>query len=123
MWACSSPFLRLFLNEFRSPNSQDWTIISGARISCNAAQECLSYLYCYQCGEGFLGGFADPPDQRSGCQWYLNAGPSAVPARERSNWYFAGGTASICGIGLEGSVPDQWTHAPPGGGRAYRSSS
>jgi DEAD/DEAH box helicase domain-containing protein len=119
MWACSSPSCSAVPERFRSPDRKIGRLYSAPRISCTCGARVLELLYCYQCGEGFLGGFADAHGQPGGGQWYLNAGPSAVPARELElvfrrrygeyMWYWPGGIRS-----------ESWTHAPPGGGQAYR---
>ena len=119
MWACSSPSCSAVPERFRSSNRTIGRLYSAPRISCTCGARVLELLYCYQCGEGFLGGFADVHGQPGAGQCYLNAGPSAVPARELElvfrrkygeyMWYWPGGVRS-----------ESWTHAPPGGGQAYR---
>jgi DEAD/DEAH box helicase domain-containing protein len=119
MWACSSPSCDAVPEQFRSPNRMIGRLYSAPRISCTCGARVLELLYCYQCGEIFLGGFADAHGQPGGGQWYLNAGPAAVPARELElvfrrrygeyMWYWPRWVRS-----------ESWTHAPPGGGQAYR---
>src|SRR6185436_14935917 len=83
------------------------------RMVCECGSRILELLYCYQCGEVFLGGYADSAGAEH--EWYMNPGPTAVPAKEveiifrrrygEYMWYWPGG------VRRHGS----WTHTHPSG--------
>jgi DEAD/DEAH box helicase domain-containing protein len=79
---------------------------------CGCGSRVLELLYCYQCGEASLGGFALPdPEDPTDDEWYLSSLPSSPRAGERPvfarqwgneyMWYWPG----ACPTGRP------WTHA------------
>lgn len=114
VWACADP-------ECPSASRKDGEersvgrlySIPAARCSCGA--RVLELLYCYQCGEVFLGGFTYRPDDvpPDANEWYLSSLPSSPRAAERPvfarawgeeyMWFWRGQCPSGDSAG--------WTHA------------
>jgi DEAD/DEAH box helicase domain-containing protein len=118
VWACSDPSCNACSAEFRSEGRAIGKLYRAPRMLCECGSRVLELLYCYQCGEPFLGGFADASGAPNGGEWYLNAGPTAVPAREVEvvfrrrygdyMWYWPGGVRR----------DPTWSHKLPNGSTA-----
>src|SRR5258708_5535955 len=114
LWACSNPNCTEVPPDCRNNVRKIGKLYSGPRSACTCGARVLEVLYCYQCGEIFLGGFVANADNRGSQQthWHLNAGPQSVPAREAELvfrrrygayiWYWPGGQPPR----------DPWTHKP-----------
>lgn len=112
MWACSDPHCNAVPNRYRSETRRIGRLYSVPRIRCDCGARVLELLYCYQCGEPFLGGFSTSVEgeERS---WYLSSGSGHDARWEqdvvfrrrygRYMWYWP----SRC--------PDspEWTHTTP----------
>lgn len=118
IWACANPACDQVAGEERSEGRRIGKLYPNARIKCSCGSRVLELLYCFQCGEAFLGGFVTDAEATSGqAGWYLNAGPQSVPAREvelvfrrrygQYMWYWPG-------TGAQG----QWSHTPPNAKKA-----
>lgn len=118
IWACANPECDQLSEEERGESRKIGKLYPNARIKCSCGSRVLELLYCFQCGEAFLGGFVTDADATSGkAGWYLNAGPQSVPAREvelvfrrrygQYMWYWPG-------TGAQGS----WSHTPPNAKKA-----
>ncbi|WP_249146668.1 DEAD/DEAH box helicase [Bradyrhizobium japonicum] len=119
VWACSNPNCDQVTKEFRSTGRAIGKLFKVPALKCRCGGQVLELLYCYDCGEAFLGGFVVPPPEGydSAGEVFLEstkAGNSVVPpgmVYERTHrefrWYWPGG-----------SVPRQqasWTHQGPNG--------
>lgn len=114
MWACSNPSCTEVQERFRSEDRSIGRLFGSPRIRCGCGGRVLELLYCYQCGESFLGGFATPEDRLNG-GWYLGSGPnmedqsgaSVIFKREygRYMWYWP----RPCPTDIR-----EWSHATPG---------
>ena len=80
MWACCNPECSEVEDTFRSNNRKVGRLYSSPRIQCGCGARVLELLYCYACGEPFLGGFGEALEEEEGA-WYLSAG-----AGELSRW-------------------------------------
>lgn len=116
LWACANPGCEEVKEAARTPERRIGKLYHAPRIKCGCGSRVLELLYCFQCGEPFLGGFVTGPESTSAqTGWYLNAGPQSVPAREvelvfRRNygqymWYWPRATAAR-----------PWTRTPSAGG-------
>ena len=116
LWACANPECDEVKEATRSPDRRIGKLYSGPRIKCGCGSRVLELLYCFQCGESFLGGFVtDSGTGSAQSGWYLNAGPQSVPAREvelvfrraygQYMWYWPRTT-----------LQTRWTRTPPAGG-------
>lgn len=116
LWACSSPDCTEIEEPYRFPERTVGKLYSVPRTRCGCGSRVLELLYCYQCGEPSLGGFASQPEGGDN-QWYLSAGPSGRSRREQDlifrrpyreyMWYWPG------------TCPESqpWTHRPSEGER------
>lgn len=112
LWACANPECSEVEEADRSADRRIGRLYSAPRTRCECGARVLELLYCYQCGEPSLGGFASNPDSGQRDGWWLNAGPRGVPAREvelvfrrrygHYMWYWPRETANA----------PQWTHTP-----------
>lgn len=82
LWACSNPECSEVAADDRSEGRCVGKLYSAPRTRCPCGGRVLELLYCYQCGEPSLGGFASNPDSGQRDGWWLNAGPRMVPATE-----------------------------------------
>jgi len=83
VWACSDSACSAVDPEYRTEGRMVGRLYSAPRTTCVCGARVLELLYCYQCGDVSLGGFARTPEEEGvdDC-WYLGPGPSAIPARE-----------------------------------------
>lgn len=83
-WACSNPECDQVEERFHSTERRIGKLYPAPRARCGCGARVLELLYCFQCGEPFLGGFVsgDGSSAAPTDEWYLNAGPRSVPARE-----------------------------------------
>ena len=112
MWACCNPGCSMVAEEFRSDSRRVGRLYATPRIQCDCGSRVLELLYCYECGEPFLGGFAESIEGVEG-GWYLTSGAGehalweqdVIFRREygRYMWYWPG------------ACPDRapWTHTTP----------
>lgn len=115
MWACCNPSCSEVPAEYQSEGRAIGRLYGSPRIRCRCGGRVLELLYCFQCGEPFLGGFAEFDDQFNG-PWLLGAGPSMEASAEtdvvfkrrygRYMWYWPG----LCPRDIS-----QWTHSQPNG--------
>ena len=73
LWACCNPDCSELADEFRSDSRQVGRLYATPRIQCACGSRVLELLYCYECGEPFLGGFAENIEEEADA-WYLTAG-------------------------------------------------
>lgn len=88
-WACSNPVCDQVDPGFAGAERRIGKLYPTPRARCDCGARVLELLYCFQCGEPFLGGFVSTDDSAGAGaggappeEWYLNAGPRSVPARE-----------------------------------------
>ena len=118
LWACANPACDRVDDAHRGPHRRIGKLYSAPLTRCGCGGRVLELLYCYQCGEPFLGGYCSNPDATQQDGWWLNAGPRMVPAREvqivfrrrygQYMWYWPRRTTS----------PMRWSHRPKHARRA-----
>ncbi|MHA6332664.1 DEAD/DEAH box helicase [Qipengyuania sp. CAU 1752] len=114
MWACSNPSCDQVDHAYRTEGRAIGKLFKAPAMKCACGGQVLELLYCYDCGEAFLGGFVvpPPPERDWGDNVFLEStrpGTAVVPPGlvfERPyyqfRWYWPGG-----------SVPAEngsWTH-------------
>ncbi len=125
IWACSDPQcaeLERAERERADRRIGRLFAIPSARCACGA--RVLELLYCYQCGEVSLGGFASRPEAEDGFEtdeWYLSSLASSPAAAERPPfkrawgeeymWYWPGRCPQEAG---------EWGHELDGTRRRFR---
>jgi DEAD/DEAH box helicase domain-containing protein len=117
MWACSNPECDHVEEAYRDPDRQIGKIFKHPAIKCGCGGQVLELLYCYDCGEVYLGGYVTPRvDGAETGQVFLESGPtdlsSNVPGlvNERPHtkfrWYWPGKQVSA-------DVSSSWSHSDP----------
>jgi len=83
LWACSNPNCSEVPEHARSSGRVIGKLYGVPRIRCDCGGCVLELLYCFECGEPSLGGFAVPASDDPLCgPWYLGSGPSAEAKAE-----------------------------------------
>lgn len=57
VWACSNPDCSELDEKYRSPGRKIGRLFKSPALKCGCGGQVLELLYCYDCGEAFLGGF------------------------------------------------------------------
>ncbi len=89
IWACSNPRCTEVAEPYRWPDRRIGRLFSIPAMTCGCGSRVLELLYCNQCGDVSLGGFAaEPPgDEEIKDAWYLTALPPSIAAHEaRPPW-------------------------------------
>lgn len=85
MWACSNPDCHEVPDDARSGDRVIGKLYGVPRIRCDCGGRVLELLYCFECGEPSLGGFAvSESDDLFRGGWHLGSGPSAEARAETS---------------------------------------
>lgn len=115
IWACSSPKCTEVAEAFRADGRNIGKLYSAPASKCACGGQVLELLYCYECGEGYLGGFVTPLPEGipQGEGFFLESGPTDLTLQDSGlvferpygqyMWYWPGGQ----GVG-------EWTHGDPG---------
>ena len=77
LWACCNPNCSEIADEYRSSARQVGRLYATPRIQCTCGSRVLELLYCYECGEPFLGGFAEEVEEEDAA-WYLTSGSGGL---------------------------------------------
>lgn len=114
VWACSNPDCSEVPESWRDDFRQIGKLFPVPASKCKCGGQVLELLYCYDCGESYLGGFVTPnpqgPEDISG--YFLDSGPADLTLQDpgmvferqygQYMWYWPGG-----------KVSDSWTHQNP----------
>jgi DEAD/DEAH box helicase domain-containing protein len=94
IWACSDDRCgALPQTEREREGRRVGRLYSIPTARCSCGSRVLELLYCYQCGEVFLGGFASPPEGADdGDEWYLSSLATSPSAAARPSFKRAWGT-------------------------------
>ena len=78
MWACSNSTCSEIPAAFRSEARTIGRLYGKPAAKCRCGGQVLELLYCYDCGEAYLGGYVTrPPDQmKGGWGYFLESGPT-----------------------------------------------
>lgn len=60
-WACSNPSCDQVPEQFRGGDRKFGRLFKSPAIKCGCGGQVLELLYCYDCGEAFLGGYVVQP--------------------------------------------------------------
>lgn len=117
MWACSNPECTEIEDLFRSPRRRFGRLLKSPAMKCACGGQVLELLYCYDCGEAFLGGYVVPTTDpllasftfleatRAG-EGNLKASQVNERTIEEYRWYWPGG---------ELPKKPSWEHKSPSG--------
>lgn len=116
VWACSNPQCTEVAAEFSGSGRATGKLFSNPANKCGCGGQVLELLYCYECGEEYLGGFVSPPpgDIPTPGVFFLDSGPTDLTLQDpgmvyertygQYMWYWPGRT----------DAPRQpWTHTNP----------
>ena len=118
MWACSNPKCNQVDEDFQYDARTIGKLYKNPALKCGCGGQVLELLYCYDCGEMYLGGYVTkiPQGMDTGEGYFLESGPAEdygkPPALvfERPYgefmWYWPGGRST-------GELPGPWTHKNP----------
>lgn len=79
MWACSNPACSEVKEEYRYEDRKIGRLFKSPALKCACGGQVLELLYCYDCGEMYLGGFVSVADDvgEDGCnEFYLESAPT-----------------------------------------------
>ena len=115
LWACCDPDCTQVATDYQSDERRIGRLYATPKIQCECGSRVLELLYCYGCGEPFLGGFSEAIEEEDAA-WYLTAGTSDLTRSEQRvlfhrsygkyMWYWPG----PCPTG------PPWTHSLPKNG-------
>lgn len=103
MWACSNPACTVIDERHRSERRKFGRLFKSPAMKCDCGGQVLELLYCYDCGEAFLGGYVIPQSEpllaslifleatRPG-EGNDKASQVNERTREEFRWYWPGGT-------------------------------
>lgn len=112
LWACCNPSCSHIETGYTSDDRRVGRLYATPRVQCICGSRVLELLYCYDCGEAFLGGFAE---QHEGMEdsWYLTSDTGEHGRWEqdvvfrrtygRYMWYWPGRCPDF----------EQWSHTTP----------
>jgi DEAD/DEAH box helicase domain-containing protein len=114
LWACSNPECDQVLDLYRGNRRRIGKLYGSPISKCTCGGQVLEVLYCYECGEVYLGGFVTPLPQEMnpGEGYFLDSGPTDMGGEESGvvferiygqyMWYWPGGHGA-----------DNWNHKNP----------
>ncbi|WP_324826457.1 DEAD/DEAH box helicase [Qipengyuania zhejiangensis] len=77
IWACSNKACDHVDEAFRSPDRKFGKLFKVPAIKCGCGGQVLELLYCYDCGEAYLGGFVTPSPTGVTDGFFLESSPPA----------------------------------------------
>lgn len=115
MWACSNPGCSEVDATFSNDGKRAiGKLYSAPASKCACGGQVLELLYCYECGEGYLGGFVTRPPEGmpEGEGFFLESGPTDLTLQDSGMvfertygqymWYWPGGSGG-----------GEWSHGDP----------
>jgi DEAD/DEAH box helicase domain-containing protein len=103
MWACSNPECDKVKDDYKFETRKIGQLFKTPALKCSCGGQVLELLYCYDCGEMYLGGYVtrlEELDSMSSNDIYLESGPTrdtgrapALIKQRRYNeymWYWPG---------------------------------
>lgn len=76
MWACSDKDCDQVPDEFKHPSRTFGKLFKVPAIKCGCGGQVLELLYCYDCGEAYLGGFVTPSPKDVTEGYFLESSPA-----------------------------------------------
>ncbi|WP_109793432.1 DEAD/DEAH box helicase [Minwuia thermotolerans] len=121
-WACSNPGCDQVKEKYKGNGRSFGRLFKTPSMRCSCGGQVLELLYCYDCGEAYLGGFVVEPPAGMGAlpgafleasaPGSLPGGPGMVFERKHSDfrWYWPGG--------IPPKGESTWSHKDPGTGKS-----
>jgi DEAD/DEAH box helicase domain-containing protein len=79
MWACSNPACSEIPTEYQYEGRRIGKLFKSPALKCGCGGQVLELLYCYDCGEAYLGGFVSNAleEEQGPCsEYFLESAPS-----------------------------------------------
>jgi DEAD/DEAH box helicase domain-containing protein len=119
VWACSNPDCTAIHESHKSTRRKFGRLFKSPAMKCDCGGQVLELLYCYDCGEAFLGGYVVPAnDPQLASYTFLESTrhgegiDKASQVNERTmkeyQWYWPGGS-------IAPGEKSYWTHTSPSG--------
>jgi DEAD/DEAH box helicase domain-containing protein len=114
VWACSNEKCDQVAPQFAHENRRIGRLYASPAAKCACGGQVLELLYCYDCGEAYLGGFVTraPESLQQNPGYFLEAGPTDLTTHDPAfvnerkygeyMWYWPGGVLS-----------EKWSHKNP----------
>ena len=118
LWACSNPACDQ-VREYASDERRIGKLYARPAHTCACGGRVLELLYCYQCGDISLGGYATPSSNAaSGApdHWYLSPTPGGAQDLPRQDFVFKRAWGEFMWYRPARIRPNQrnhWQHTPP----------
>jgi DEAD/DEAH box helicase domain-containing protein len=115
IWACSNPECSEVEVEFRSNGRKIGKLYKTPRIKCDCGGQVLELLYCYDCGEMYLGGFVTPPPKglENDPGFFLESGPADLTIAEPGMVYERRHGQFVWYWPRSNADPTSWSHKNP----------
>ncbi len=121
MWACSNPGCTEVDAKYRHRDRHIGKVFKQPAIKCPCGGQVLELLYCYDCGEAYLGGYVTPSvEGMEDGEVFLESGPTdlstSVPGlvnerpHSRFRWYWPGKV-------VDADAASSWQHKNPATGK------
>lgn len=117
IWACSNQNCSEIPEEYRNDTRRIGKLFKSPALKCDCGGQVLELLYCYDCGEAYLGGYVIPTSGQLAGSIFLEPTKPGEATREGRlvnerkyqdfRWFWPGGRLP------EGNA--SWTHAIPNG--------
>lgn len=119
MWACSNPGCDKVGDEFRYEGRAIGKLYKSPAVRCSCGGQVLELLYCYDCGEMYLGGYVTPvpKELQADGSYFLESGPTDLTINEPGMvyerpygeymWYWPNGVTDT----------PKWSHKNPYSGK------
>lgn len=114
IWACSNPSCSEIEEAYRDPERHIGKLFKYPAVKCKCGGQVLELLYCYDCGEAYLGGYVTSCEDE---KVFLESVPTAfsghVLVNERPHSKFRWYWPAKC---VDSSSVSNWTHRDQGTG-------
>lgn len=84
MWACSNPGCDQIEEKYQYPSRKIGRLYKNPALKCGCGGQVLELLYCYDCGEMYLGGYVTPQEEgttEANDGHFLESGPATHSGR------------------------------------------
>lgn len=117
MWACSNPECDQVEDQYLYEGRTIGRLFKTPALKCGCGGQVLELLYCYDCGEAYLGGFVSLPDgegDNDSGEYFLESAPTGdkdpgmIYQRAYGQEYMWYWPRKLRGTEL----PDGWSHNP-----------
>lgn len=125
IWACSNPDCDQIDDKYSFDGRSVGKLYKNPALKCDCGGQVLELLYCYDCGEAFLGGYVtkNPDELNENDGYFLESGPTSEDASQsvlvferpygHYMWYWPGKQ-------IDPAETSSWRHKNPSTGRSHQ---